>query len=538
MDARKNFFPLKDNESVMNFFKEELKKDQPNLAQLSLILGFFEEANTCKAGISDPATSSCPNLDEETYDALYCKFMALLQRDFSFNAENKPATREFVKSVADLVWGCLAKSYFKDRPHIQNLYSFLTGNRLDCFGVALTVVAMCQALGYNDVHLCLSEDHAWVCFGFNGSETAEVTWHGKGNEDKRGRPVEFEGETAKSWLYLSGFAVRCTRHMEVASIVSSINVGISHNKDSVELANLQKELLWILYDTGHLKRYPMALGNLADQEEISPTPGRPPCKQIFEEAIAVAKEVYNNQHIYPYTYLGGYYNRKKQYIDAIKYWVEAAHVAGKYNYSKEDEEMYKEFYEIANDFIPNILKVGATESDAVPFTKDPEFFSYMLQFYDGICLWEEDSLTPVLHADWAKKLVQSLNKFTSECRSTFSPDKEGEKSNDAVPSDEKEKPNKPEVSLVLNSAKMKDLRKLITTGGKLNTSAIKLQLTAQSQVSVPKSRRRSSLKADVYLYDYDDQIKEEGGGAEDDDLFYVRKRRKKDDDRNWSAALS
>lgn len=125
MEPRENFFPLKDNETVVKFFKEELKKDQPNLAQLSLILGFFEEANTCKAGTSDPST--CPTLDEETYDALYCKFMALLQQDFSFNAENKPATRELVKSVADLVWGCLAKSYFKDRLHIQNMYSFLTG---------------------------------------------------------------------------------------------------------------------------------------------------------------------------------------------------------------------------------------------------------------------------------------------------------------------------------------------------------------------------------------------------------------------------
>lgn len=283
--------------------------------------------------------------------------------------------------------------------------------------------------------------------------------------------------------------------------------------------------------------------------------------------------------------------------------------------------MYKEFYEIANDLIPNILKDREDEKDAVSFTKDPTFFSNMLQFYDGICLWEEGSLTPVIHADWAKKLVQAINKFTPECRSMFSLDKEKEKrdkeeekrnkeeqkkdkevdkrdkkeeksdkeegkkdkeeeksdkveekgdkeeeksereeeksakeeekkdkeeksSKPTEPTttiDEKEqptdKPAKPEISLVLKSAKMKDLRKLITSSGKLNTSAIKLQLTAQSQVSVPKNRRRSSLKADVYLYDYDEQIKEEGAGDEDDDLFVARKKRKrKNDDRNWSAA--
>lgn len=55
--------------------------------------------------------------------------------------------------------------------------------------MAFAVVAACQVLGLNDVHLALSEDHAWVIFGKNGEETAEVTWHGKGNEDRRGQTV-------------------------------------------------------------------------------------------------------------------------------------------------------------------------------------------------------------------------------------------------------------------------------------------------------------------------------------------------------------
>lgn len=53
------------------------------------------------------------------------------------------------------------------------------GNKLDCFGVALAVIAGCQVLGFDDVHLALSEDHAWVTFGPDGKETAEVTWHGR-----------------------------------------------------------------------------------------------------------------------------------------------------------------------------------------------------------------------------------------------------------------------------------------------------------------------------------------------------------------------
>jgi len=52
-------------------------------------------------------------------------------------------------------------------------------NKLDCFGVALCVVAACQLLGLDDVHLAMSEDHVWVVFGADNSHsTAEVTWHG------------------------------------------------------------------------------------------------------------------------------------------------------------------------------------------------------------------------------------------------------------------------------------------------------------------------------------------------------------------------
>lgn len=56
--------------------------------------------------------------------------------------------------------------------------------------MAFAVVGACQVLGLPDVHLALSEDHAWVAFGAGGSQTAEVTWHGKGNEDRRGQPVQ------------------------------------------------------------------------------------------------------------------------------------------------------------------------------------------------------------------------------------------------------------------------------------------------------------------------------------------------------------
>ena len=49
--------------------------------------------------------------------------------------------------------------------------------------------------------------------------------------------------------------------MEVAALVSSINPAINSNYDSIEIGALQQELLWLLYDHGYLKNYPMALGN-------------------------------------------------------------------------------------------------------------------------------------------------------------------------------------------------------------------------------------------------------------------------------------
>ena len=76
-------------------------------------------------------------------------------------------------------------------------------------------------------------------------------------------------------------------------------------------------------------RYPLALGNLGDLQEISLTPGRPSAEEILKEGIKVNQTLYRDQHIYPYTYLGGYYYRQKQYLKAIDCWVKAAYVAGK-----------------------------------------------------------------------------------------------------------------------------------------------------------------------------------------------------------------
>ena len=40
----------------------------------------------------------------------------------------------------------------------------------------------------------------------------------------------------------------------------------------------------------------------------------------------------------------------------------------------------------------------------------------MLRFYDGICHWEEDANTPVLHIGWARPLVNTISKFDASIR--------------------------------------------------------------------------------------------------------------------------
>ncbi|XP_054712604.1 LOW QUALITY PROTEIN: menin-like [Uloborus diversus] len=427
----KRHFPLKNVRDVIQLFQSQIEDyDEPNLALLSIVAGYIENMLTCNRtlpsnnDVENALELMFPVVDFSTVEALYEKFKCQIKGtvDLTQYKSSKFASRDLVKKVSDIIWGSLTRSYYKDRAHLQSLFSYLTGNKLDCFGVAFAVVAAFQVLGYKDVHLALSEDHAWVIYGKDSEETAEVTWHGKGNEDKRGQPVA-TGMAEKSWLYLNGYPVKCTRRMEVAALVSGINPSINAMSDSLEVARLQQQLLWLLYDLNHLKTYPMALGNLGDLEEITPSPGRPPPIDLFQESILAAQSFYCNMHVYPYTYLGGYLYRNGRYKGALEAWANAADVIRKYNYGREDEEIYKEFLEIANELIPHIVKVVSTNGcepsgqTETPLLQDPDCFAYLLKFYDGLCEWEEGSSTPVLHIGWAKPLVSTISKFPGKVRS-------------------------------------------------------------------------------------------------------------------------
>lgn len=175
----KDLFPLVSFESVISLFKNQLEsKEDPDLSFLSICLGYLENI-LCK---EKQTSQSFPALEFETVDMLYKKFKSIVAiAETSFqqtpthkskkrdeHQEPKVATREKIKKISDVIWNSLLRSSYKDRAHLQSVYSYLTGNKLDSFGVALVTVAACQILNYKDVHLALSEDHVWIVFGKTG----------------------------------------------------------------------------------------------------------------------------------------------------------------------------------------------------------------------------------------------------------------------------------------------------------------------------------------------------------------------------------
>ncbi|RUS72294.1 hypothetical protein EGW08_019940 [Elysia chlorotica] len=69
-----------------------------------------------------------PVVDLETVEALYAKFETLVRGSIDLTQyESKFSSRELVKKISDVVWSSLSRS-FKDKAHLQSLYSFLTAH--------------------------------------------------------------------------------------------------------------------------------------------------------------------------------------------------------------------------------------------------------------------------------------------------------------------------------------------------------------------------------------------------------------------------
>lgn len=180
----KHLFPIDSIQKVCELFEQQLRSDkEPDLALFSIVVGAVENNLTNARGEKDTTgplagkfvKMKFPRVEWDEVATLHERFTSLVRGGVDPSlCVGEEASRDLVKRVSDVVWNSLTRSYYKDRAHLQSIYSFLTGNKLDCFGVAFAVTAGCQVLDKRDVHLALSEDHAWVVFGKDGTETAEV----------------------------------------------------------------------------------------------------------------------------------------------------------------------------------------------------------------------------------------------------------------------------------------------------------------------------------------------------------------------------
>ena len=134
LERASSYFPLQNSQDVVNLFRDQLENnDQSNLALLSIVLGTIENTLTVNRAISQDIDEKTlqpifPVIDLPTVDALYQKFVALVQGSVDLTAyEDKYSNRELVKRVSDIIWGQLPRSYYKDKAHLQSLFSFLTG---------------------------------------------------------------------------------------------------------------------------------------------------------------------------------------------------------------------------------------------------------------------------------------------------------------------------------------------------------------------------------------------------------------------------
>lgn len=134
-DRDKQHFPLESSAAVVKLFKDQLRnKTDANLALLSIVLGSIENTLTVnRAPPHDVDTSRTlkpifPVLQLSTVEALYTKFVTLVKSSVDLTKfQTDYATRDLIKKVSDAVWSTLTRSYYKDRAHLQSLYSLLTG---------------------------------------------------------------------------------------------------------------------------------------------------------------------------------------------------------------------------------------------------------------------------------------------------------------------------------------------------------------------------------------------------------------------------
>jgi len=161
-DEDKKHFPLRSTDAVVALFREQLQeRTEPNLTLLSIVLGALENCLTLNRGqtIRSPSqkvdsdvaaeqtvvpeapssettadklnkrcTIGLPALQLSVVEALYEHFVTIVKGsvDLSSHTE-KYSSAAVVKKVSDIIWGALTRTFYKDRPHLQTIFTLLTG---------------------------------------------------------------------------------------------------------------------------------------------------------------------------------------------------------------------------------------------------------------------------------------------------------------------------------------------------------------------------------------------------------------------------
>lgn len=86
----------------------------------------------------------------------------------------------------------------------------------------------------------------------------------------------------------------------------------------------------------------------------------------------------------------------------------------RYNFSNDDNELYKEMMDIVCNLIPKSMKKIARVNQSM--LNNSECYAYVLLIYDGLCLWVEGGSTLVLHIKWANHFLKSISKFNDSAR--------------------------------------------------------------------------------------------------------------------------
>lgn len=137
-------FPISDIPAAVAVFRRELDKKEPDLLLLSLVAGAIENTMTCvrptvEVPIAvtndtsfdlDEVPLRLPDVELHIIEALYTKFYSVIKSSVDptqFHERDGHASRELVKRVSDVIWNTLTRSYYKDRAHLQSMYSYLTG---------------------------------------------------------------------------------------------------------------------------------------------------------------------------------------------------------------------------------------------------------------------------------------------------------------------------------------------------------------------------------------------------------------------------